>query len=495
MVDESLSRRELLRRGAAAGAVAAIAPSALACGRGSASETSPQTVIVGAGLAGLSCAYRLHEKGLACSVYEANPERLGGRCWTARDFRNGQIAEHGGEFIDTRHRRIRALAREFGLELNDVYGKPIKGTSRRWLDGALRPAPRSRPAWRAFEREIARTARRIGRFDYRNPTRAARAMDEMTAAEWIDDHVPGGAGGVIGGLINTWLAGDFGLDADRLSAIALIAEFVIPAPGADERYSIRGGNDQLVSNLAGALPDGTVRMDAPLERLSMRSDGGYEMSFAGVAGTVRADHVVLALPFTTLRAVDLSDAGFSRKRLDCIEELGMGTNAKVLMQFEQRPQRYGNWNGYLTSDDPALFTWESTITQPGRSSIVTSFFGGRSGAAGLPAAAAHATSTPAGTDAVLRDLTRGGATGITGLRDGFNGTAWTDKWVLDPWAKGSYAAFLPGQYTRYYGYAGRSEGRVRFAGEHTQTDAQGYLEGAVRSGEAAAASIAATVGR
>ena len=88
-------------------------------------------------------------------------------------------------------------------------------------------------------------------------------------------------------------------------------------------------------------------------------------------------------------------------------------------------------------------------------------------------------------------MSRGGATGIPGFRDGFNGSTWTDKWVLDPLDHGSYAAFLPGQYTRYYGYAGRSEGRVRFAGEQTQSDAQGYLEGAVRSGEKAAASIVA----
>ncbi len=448
-------------------------------------------MIVGAGLAGLSCAFRLQQRGLGCSVYEANSTRLGGRCWTARDFANGQTAEHGGEFIDTRHRRIQALAKGFELELDDIYGKRIEGTSRRWINGALRAAPRSRPAWRAFEREIARTARRIGRFDYRNPTPAARALDEMTAAEWISDHVPGGVGGVVGGLIGVWLAGDFGLDPDRLSAIALIAEFAISTPGADERFAIRGGNDQLVSSLAGALEDGTVRMDAPLERLSKRSDGTYEMSFGGVAEAVRADHVVLALPFTTLRDVDLSGAGFPRKRLQCIEQLGMGTNAKVLMQFDRRPPSYGNWNGYLTADDPALFTWDSTLRQRGRSSIVTSFLGGRSGAAGLPALAAHAQTPRAGIERNLRNLTRGGATGIVGLREGFNGTAWTDKWVLDPWTKGSYAAFLPGQYTRYYGYAGRSEGRVRFAGEHTQTDFQGYLEGAVRSGEAAAASIAA----
>jgi monoamine oxidase len=488
---ENFSRRDFLRRGAAVGAAVAVAPSGLAFARGAETVAGPRIVIVGAGLAGLSCAYRLQRAGLGCSVFEANPHRVGGRCWTARQFKYGQTAEHGGEFIDTRHRRIRALAQGFGLELKDLYGEPIGGRGRRWLDGELRAAPLHRHDWRTFQREIYRTARRIGRWDYRNPTRAARALDEMTAAEWVEEHVPGGMGGVAGGLIGVWLSGDLGLDPDRLSAIGLIAEWVVPAPGADERYSIRGGNDQLVTRLAGSLPDGTVRMDAPLQRLSKRSDGTYEMRFGGVAKTVRADHLVLALPFTTLREVDLSGAGFSRKRLECIQRLGMGTNAKVLMQLEEPPQRYGRWNGDMVGDDPYLFTWDSTLRQRGRGSIITTFLGGRSGAGGLPATRAHGPSPRAVTQSTFRDVSRGGATRIPGLRAGFNGSTWTDKWVLDPWVKGSYAAFLPGQYTRYYGYAGRSEGRVRFAGEHTQTDAQGYLEGAVRSGEKAAMSIVA----
>lgn len=493
MVDD-FSRRDFLRQGAAVGAAvvaAAAAPRTLAFAGGSRADDGPRVVIVGAGLAGLSCAYRLQQAGLGCTVYEANPTRLGGRCWTARDFEYGQTAEHGGEFIDTRDRRIRALVRGFGLELNDLYGAPIVGNRRRWLDGALRATPRRRPDWQIFQREIRRTARQIGRWDYQNPTRAARALDEMTAAEWFDDHVPGGVGGVAGGLNGAWLAGDLGLDPHKLSAIGLIVEWVVPAPGADSRYSIKGGNDQLVTRLADSLSDGTVRMDAPLERLSKRSDGTYEMRFGGEVKTVRADHLVLALPFTTLREVDLSGAGFSRKRLRCIQELGMGTNAKVLMQLEEPPHRYGDWSGDMIGDDPYLFTWDSTLRQPGRGSIVTTFLGGRSGAAGLPARRAHGPSPQAVVEANFRDLSRGGATGIPGLRKGFNGSGWTDKWVLDPWTRGSYASFLPGQYTRYYGYAGTSEGRVRFAGEHTQTDFQGYLEGAVRSGEEAAASIVA----
>ena len=92
---------------------------------------------------------------------------------------------------------------------------------------------------------------------------------------------------------------------------------------------------------------------------------------------------------------------------------------------------------------------------------------------------------------MLLALDRDGATELPGLVDGFNGRAWVDHWTSDPWTRGSYAAYLPGQYTRYYGFVGLPEGRVHFGGEHTATSNQGYLEGAVRSGQRCAQEIIA----
>ena len=172
----------------------------------------------------------------------------------------------------------------------------------------------------------------------------------------------------------------------------------------------------------------------------------------------------------------------------------MGTNAKVLMQFDLRPQEYGGWNGYMYSDDPFLATWESTLGVPGRASILTTYFGGRSGAGGLIAPEPHAATVPREVRRNLESLGQGGRMGLGGIARGFNGRAWTDRWVADPWARGSYAAFLPGQYTHFYGFAGKPEGAIHFAGEHTATDNQGYLEGAVESGERAAGEIVRALG-
>jgi monoamine oxidase len=109
---EAITRRRLLTGAAGVGAAAALGPTALAKALDRrASRDQPRIAIVGAGLAGLTCAYRLHQRGIASTLYEAHGARVGGRCWTAREFAAGQTAEHGGEFIDSAHHRIRALAR------------------------------------------------------------------------------------------------------------------------------------------------------------------------------------------------------------------------------------------------------------------------------------------------------------------------------------------------------------------------------------------------
>jgi monoamine oxidase len=111
----SPSRRRFL---ANAGALAAAA--ALPRWTPVAAATQARVVIVGAGLAGLSAAYTLAKSGVRATVYEGSP-RLGGRCWTDREsFAGGQVAERGGELIDTTHEEIRALCAELSLPLDDL---------------------------------------------------------------------------------------------------------------------------------------------------------------------------------------------------------------------------------------------------------------------------------------------------------------------------------------------------------------------------------------
>ncbi|MGH2925178.1 MAG: flavin monoamine oxidase family protein, partial [Solirubrobacterales bacterium] len=461
-----------------------------ACGGSRTSAANgPRVVVVGAGLAGLACAHRLRRGGIDASVYEARPDRVGGRCWTAREFGDGQVGEHGGEFIDSDHARMHALVRELGLRLEDRAAWTRRRSPAHadlYLDGSMRGYDVVYRDFGALKRHLRADARRT---DYSGAFAgpAARTFDDRTAAEWLDSRVPGGGDSLLGRAMREYLSDEFGLDADRLSAtniFYLLEGDRDDIDGSDERYHVHGGNDQVPRGLAAGLESGALHLDSPLEALRRRPDGSYRLGFGGPGPDVAADHVVLALPFTALRRVDLARASISRLKRECIEKLGMGTNSKVLMQFRHRPYREGRWSGELTTDRPFLDTWDSTLTQPGRMSVLTVYSGGSVGA-GYPAARAHGPAP----DRVVRGTLAALERAVPGISRDFAGRAWLDEWAADPWVHGSYAAFLPGQATRYSGVIARREGNLHFAGEHTLVAYQGFLEGAVESGERCAREI------
>jgi monoamine oxidase len=113
------ARRRFLRQAGAGGAalaLAACAPTQLKAPAADADEV----VIVGAGIAGLTAAWRLRQAGVRVRILEAS-SRVGGRMFSLRNhFPDGQVIELGGELIDTDHVRIRALAEELGLPLDDL---------------------------------------------------------------------------------------------------------------------------------------------------------------------------------------------------------------------------------------------------------------------------------------------------------------------------------------------------------------------------------------
>ena len=445
--------------------------------------------MIGGGLAGLTAAYWLTRAGVGVTVFEAR-DRVGGRCWSARGFDGGQVAEHGGEFIDTRHVHISMLAQELGLELDDLFAEWVPRLA---VANVRRRADRQpgRAVWAA--RRGGQGARR-GSLDATDPggrrRRATphRAFDEMSMAEWFDANVPGGIGSQLGRAFSQDQSGWYGLDPDRLSAMNLIDYYAVDYPESDERYTVHGGNDQVVARLLESLPEGVVRLEAPLEGLRRRSDGTLELAIAGEAASVRADRVILALPFTALREIDLTDAGLSTRKRRAIDELGMGTNAKVLLQLSKDHHSFDGWSGGMDRvDDPMFTTWESSSSDGSATdqmSLITVYSGGRVGA-GYDPPQPHGPAPERVVDSTLAAIDEV----IPGVTAAFNGQAWLDSWVDDPWARGSYAAYLPGQYSRFAGMIGASEGPIHFAGEHTSSFSQGFLNGAVESGGRAAVEV------
>src|SRR5215210_8485038 len=118
VVDRRTTRRELLKRTTAAGIAVAGAGTMGRFAQAAYGAVQPKIAVVGAGLAGLTCAYRLKQAGLIAQVYEAST-RIGGRCWTSNDF-DPLIAEHGGELIDQSHAAMRQLSQALGLNLDNL---------------------------------------------------------------------------------------------------------------------------------------------------------------------------------------------------------------------------------------------------------------------------------------------------------------------------------------------------------------------------------------
>jgi monoamine oxidase len=290
---------------------------------------------------------------------------------------------------------------------------------------------------------------------------------------------------------------EFGLDADEQSALNFLDMIPTEAPqhgplellgDSDERYKILGGNQKIVDELARRL-DGQIRLEHRLTRIAS-SAAGYDLSF-DVAGAgpieIRADIVILALPFTLLREVDIQVA-LPPVKTKAIRELGYGMCAKVMAGFDARPWRDQGFAGNIFSDEPFQLAWENSRLQPaaGPQAGITFYSGG--------AAALRAVSATPEEQAqrFMRSLEKA----YPGSWARFNGKTARMDWPNYAWTKAAYACYRPGQWTTISGAEFLPVGNLHFAGEHCSPDFLGFMNGGAETGRRAAHNVmAALAGR
>ncbi|MFN7962295.1 MAG: NAD(P)/FAD-dependent oxidoreductase [Thermoanaerobaculia bacterium] len=449
----------------------------------------PEVAVFGAGIAGLTAAYRLSQRGVPVRVYEAQ-ERVGGRMYSLRGaFPDNHVIELGGELIDTGHTHIRELVRHLGLTLEDYHNDDPKLAQDVWFfEGKVYS---DAEVVAAFRPVAARIQEALGTLkgdwvSYAEPN-GGEALDRQSLAEWLNS-VP--MERWFHKLLDVAYTGEYGLEIDHQSALNLLLLISAePEPfeifgDSDERFHIHGGNDQVPTRLAERLGS-KIERGARLEAVSRGADGRYSCSVrrGEASSTVSAEHVILALPFTLLRDVKL-DVELPAVKKKAITELGYGTNAKLMVSFSQRLWRtVGKSNGSTVTDLPFQATWETTRLVPGESGILVNFTGGRQGIAvgkGTPASQA---------EAFAHQLDRV-YPGISKLRQ--NEVLF--HWPSHPFTRGSYSCYKPGQYTGFGGEEATAVDGLHFAGEHTSQDAQGYLEGGCESGDRAAHEILVDLG-
>ncbi len=445
--------------------------------------------IVGAGLAGLACGYELQKKGILATLYEAN-DRAGGRCYSLENFFPGQVAEKGGELMDNLHKTMLGYAREFQLELEDLSKEP--GEVFYYFDGQSYPESAVVDEYRDFVAAMGEDLRTLGQPTADSFTSADKILDFTNLEDYLHSR---GAGDLIRKTIEAAYIGEYGLEINQQSCLSFLlfihadkrSKFRPFGVFSDERYHVAGGNQQIVSGLKSRL-QGQIQYEKKLIAASKDSSSKIELFFED-GFSEKFDAVVFALPFSTLRAVDLRGLQLPQWKLDAINNLVYGNNSKLMVGFNGRPWMTVGGNGTSYANLSSLQgTWE---TNPSRATpergLLTHYSGGNLGASLKPENLQQETTN------FLNDLDLvfPGALDSAVRTDQNRFLAYLENWSLNPLTQGSYTCNQPGYFTTIANNEGKSVDNLYFAGEHANSfyEWQGFMEGAAISGAVAAKQI------
>ncbi len=447
--------------------------------------------IVGGGIAGLTCAYRLMKAGREVHLFEAS-ERLGGRMYTKDDFnKEGMFVELGGELVDSNHTDLLELAKELGLETQNLLVGD-KGEDAFYLCGKRYTHHEIVKGFKPLGAIIAADVEKLYDEDD-NFTDYAVELDKVSMADYLKKASATVEPWVIEFIIAAYEP-EYGIDADLMSCLNLV-DFIDPDTSegfkifgeSDESMRIKGGNGKLPAAVAKAL-EGKISSQTGVRLTSISlNDEGFSLLFQSKAGEkkVMFPTVVLALPFTQLRKVEgVFDLPLSDDKKRAIREMGYGMNVKVMAGFDKRywrekqEGREETGNGSIFADAKTFQNvWETSRAQEGESGIITNLVGGK-----------RAINYAADSFApYLEELD----VVYPGMKAGYDGNKAVMNWPKMPFNEGSYSCPLVGQYVWLYEAAAtpECEGRLVFAGEHTSMVSCGYMNGGVESGNRSAKEV------
>ncbi len=485
------TRRRLLQGGL--GFAGAMAASNFFKGGQRAMAQQTPVLVVGAGIAGLTAAYRLTQAGVPVNVIEAR-NRVGGRIKTMDKVAGTFLsADLGGEYIDSDHSVIRSLAAELGLTEVDLFPnqEELVGTGY-FFEGRFVPESELIADFAPIAEKINADLEAIDEFeDYTTPFPEVVELDNLSITEYLEgiETTP-----VMRQIIRTTYNVFYGRDTEEQSSLNLI--YVIstdegvfePFGVSDERYVIPGGNTEIINRLA-SFVEGSIETGTVLESINSLPDGRYQVGLrSGESSFDRTyERILITVPFSVLRQVEINVDLPPAKRL-AIDTMGYGTNSKLITAYQDRV-----WRNFGFSSDVYSDLGFQDIEEAGQSraaltpgvALLTNYSGGNQGV-GIGSATAE---IQAQQQLSQYELVYPGITNTA-----LPGNAVRAYWPGDIYSQGSYSCYLPGQWTQMYGVEGERVGNIFFAGEHTSLDYQGYMEGSCETGEIAAMEILEDLG-
>jgi monoamine oxidase len=432
-------------------------------------------LIAGAGMAGLTAARALEDRGIGVTVIDAR-DRVGGRVWTFRRLARGQHAEAGADLIESDHDAVKALASRLGLRLLPIlerglgyYGADTGGRLRRqsMASGFRHLAP----AIRALVTDY-----KLG--EQRWDTAFAARLGRQSVADWARQVATRPGAPPQSYLLERLRAfrGLFLADPEDLSLLALVDFFAAdPFSGDSGMTRVRGGNDRLATALASTLRAAPLLGHAL--RTAAQDDRCVRATVEGPNGinVISADYLIVAIPPPNVTRVEFRPA-LPSAPARAYRTLRMGPATRLVLQFERRFWRHrGQPDLFGTAQDYGA-VWDGNEEQQHSPGILSCLAGGGA------------------SRALQRALNRAGPEGIV------KQLGWLGRpsqlidsrmaaWETDPWAGGGYAVFGPDFDSTLRDWLARPFGRIRFAGEHTSNRWQGYINGAIVSGQRAATEI------
>ncbi|MBA2378017.1 MAG: FAD-dependent oxidoreductase [Blastocatellia bacterium] len=448
------NRREFLKiLGTAAAGIAVSSQNALGQTR------RPRAcVIIGSGLAGLAAALKLKTAGWDVTILEART-RTGGRVFSHRMPENKElICELGAEWVGESHERIQELCREFNIPLQ----------RHQFEDYLLKNGKVSRPgSWDFSAQAKAAWEKMIAGYEKLTTAQQSR-LDRTDWWTHLSD-----IGFTRDDLILRDLADstDFGESIRHVSAFGALAEYAESSPKNEMDYKMTGGNSRLINEFVTRIGAENIRTGKKVTEINQRA--GAVTVLAGNE-SYTADACICTAPIASLRKIKFNPP-LPAAQAEAAQKLIYSRIVKNSVLYDNRFWNDDNFS--MVSDTTSHYYFHSTQNQPGTQGILTAY------AVGDKADVLASQDDTRRMNVITRDLVDFNPEAPK-LARGIASYAWQ----RDEYTEGAYALYRPGQWFGIRPILQRPHQKVLFAGEHL-ADWQGFMEGAIETGESAAASL------
>jgi monoamine oxidase len=448
------NRREFLKIFGAASAGAALAPREIFAQ----TRRKKSCVVIGAGFAGLAAAYKLKNAGWNVTVLEAR-DRIGGRVFSYSFPQNKNlICELGAEWVGESHERIKALCADFKIPLQ----------KHQFDDYLLQNGKVSRPGQWGFSAQAKQSFEKIIK-NYEKLT--ALQQTRIDKLDWWTFLEKNGFSEEDLRLRDLMDSTDFGESIRHVSAFGALAEYAESSEKNEMDYKMTGGNSRLAEEFARRMGAENIKLKTLVTEINQLKG---TVTVKTENESYKADAVICTAPTQSLLKIKFNPP-MPAAQTEAAEKLIYSRICKNSVLYEERFWKDENFS--MVSDVASHYYFHSTQNQSGKEGILTSY------AIGEKADILASQSDERRMRIITRDLVD------------FNEDApklakniASYAWQRDKYTDGAYALYRPGQWFGIRPILQKPHIKVLFAGEHL-ADWQGFMEGAIETGEAAAQSL------